>query len=127
MGPLDYSRLPTEQTNPRSGRLDLLSIPQIIRLMSQEDRHTCDAVRRSGAAISRGVALVRSRLGRGGNLIFVGAGTSGRLGVIEAAECPPTFNTAAGQVRALMAGGRQAVFRSQEGAEDSESDARRAV
>src|SRR5258706_9860719 len=120
MGRPDYSRLQTERSNPRSARLDLLSAPQIIRLMNQEDRQVLRAVARRRGAIARAVELIRARLRQGGRLFFVGAGTSGRLGVLEAAECPPTFNSSPQMVQAIMAGGRAAVFRSKEGAEDSE-------
>jgi len=85
------------------------------------------AVGRAAPAIGRAVTALAARLSRGGRLIFVGAGTSGRLGVIEAAECPPTFNTGPGQVQAIMAGGRRAVFRSVEGAEDDARAGARAV
>ena len=76
--------------------------------------------------ISRAVRVTVRSLQRGGRLLFVGAGTSGRLGVLEAAECPPTFSTPPSIVRAIIAGGRAAVFRSQEGAEDRRPAARRA-
>ena len=77
--------------------------------------------------IAKAAGLVAEAFGQGGRLFFVGAGTSGRLGVIEAAECPPTFHTKPGQVQAIMAGGKAAVFQSKEGAEDSESEARAAL
>jgi N-acetylmuramic acid 6-phosphate etherase len=122
MARIPYHRLPTERLNPRSRALDRLSPGAIARLMNRADLDALRAVGRAAPAIGRAVAAVVERLGRGGRLIFVGAGTSGRLGIIEAAECPPTFNTRPGQVQAVMAGGRRAVFRSVEGAED---DARR--
>ena len=86
-----------------------------------------DAVRRATPAIARAVELIVAALRDGGRLFFVGAGTSGRLGVLEAAECPPTFGTPPRLVQAIMAGGRAAVFRSREGAEDDAGAARRAV
>jgi len=122
-----YERLPTEARNPRSRSLDRLSPGALVRLMSAEDARAVVAVRRQHAAIARATALIVRALRRGGRLIFAGAGTSGRLGVLEAAECPPTFHTPPSLVQAIMAGGRGAVFRSREGAEDRRADARRAV
>jgi N-acetylmuramic acid 6-phosphate etherase len=95
--------------------------------MNRADGDALRAVGRAAPAIGRAVAAIVDRLARGGRLIFVGAGTSGRLGVIEAAECPPTFNTSPGQVQAVMAGGRGAVFRSVEGAEDDARAGARAI
>ena len=122
-----YERLPTERPNPRSRALDRLSPAAIARLMNRADRQAVQAVGRAAPAIGRAVVGIVERLARGGRLIFVGAGTSGRLGVIEAAECPPTFNTRPGQVQAVMAGGRGAVFRSVEGAEDDAPAGARAI
>ena len=120
-----YQRLPTEQPNPRTRALDTLSVEAVLRLMHREDRRAVQAVARQRAAIAQAVRLITEALRRGGRLIFLGAGTSGRLGVLEAAECPPTFQTAPSLVQAFMAGGRGAVFRSREGAEDDGEAARR--
>ncbi|MBI4609043.1 MAG: N-acetylmuramic acid 6-phosphate etherase [Candidatus Rokubacteria bacterium] len=122
-----YERLPTEQDNPRSRNLDRLSPLAIVSLMNREDRFVLAAVRRAGRPIARAVELITECLRHGGRLVFVGAGTSGRLGVLEAAECPPTFGTPPALVQAIMAGGRPSVFRSREGAEDREGEARRAI
>jgi len=127
MARIPYHRLPTERPNPRSRALDRLSPVAIARLMNRADRQAVKAVGRAAPVIGRAVTAIVARFGRGGRLIFVGAGTSGRLGVIEAAECPPTFNTGPGQVQALMAGGRTAVFRSVEGAEDDARAGARAI
>jgi N-acetylmuramic acid 6-phosphate etherase len=127
MARIRYDRLPTERPNPRSRALDRLSPVAIALLMNRADGEALKAVGRAAPAIGRAVTAIVARLGRGGRLIFVGAGTSGRLGVIEAAECPPTFNTAPGQVQAVMAGGRRAVFRSMEGAEDDARAGARAL
>jgi len=127
MARIRYDRLPTERSNPRSRALDRLSPVAIARLMNRADRGALEAVGRAAPAIGRAVTAIVARLGRGGRLIFVGAGTSGRLGVIEAAECPPTFNTGRGQVQAVIAGGRRAVFRSVEGAEDDARAGARAI
>ena len=122
-----YARLATERANPRSRALDLLHPREIATLMNREDLRAVRAVGRVRAEIAAGVALIVGALRAGGRLFFVGAGTSGRLGVLEAAECPPTFGTPRQLVQAIMAGGRGAVFRSREGAEDDETAARRAV
>jgi N-acetylmuramic acid 6-phosphate etherase len=125
--PSRYGALPTERANRAARDLDRLSALQIARLMNREDRRPAEAVRRVLPAVARAVDLAVSSLRAGGRLFFVGAGTSGRLGVLEAAECPPTFGTPPGLVQAIMAGGRTSVFRSREGAEDDARAARLAV
>ncbi|HLQ67573.1 MAG TPA: N-acetylmuramic acid 6-phosphate etherase [Candidatus Limnocylindrales bacterium] len=120
----ELSRLVTEQRNPRSKRLDRLSTPQVLRLMNAEDRRVPLAVGREIPKITRAVDLIVGRLLQGGRMFYVGAGTSGRLGVLDAAECPPTFGTPRTLVQGIIAGGRRALVRSVEGAED---DARAAV
>ena len=122
-----YDRLPTEQPNAASRELDRLSALQIATLMNREDRRALVAVGRAAPSIASAVDLIVRSLAAGGRLIFVGAGTSGRLGVLEAAECPPTFNTPPGLVQAVMAGGRSSVFSSREGAEDDAGAAGRAM
>jgi len=124
---INYARLSTEQPNPRSRLLDRLSVANILRLMNREDARVPRAVTRVIPHTARAVSLIVEAVRRGGRLFFLGAGTSGRLGVIEAAECPPTFNTPSGMVQAIIAGGRRAVFRSREGAEDDRRQARREV
>jgi N-acetylmuramic acid 6-phosphate etherase len=121
---INYRALATEQPNPRSRGLDRMTPRQIVRLMNREDRRVVAAVAAAAKDIAASIDLVTGSFRQGGRLFLVGAGTSGRLGVIEAAECPPTFNTSSSQVQALMAGGRSAVFRSKEGAEDSRSKGR---
>src|SRR2546427_6254651 len=122
-----YARLATERANPKSRALDLLRPREIAALMNREDRRAVRAVGRVRAEIATAVNLIVASLRRGGRLFFVGAGTSGRLGVLEAAECPPTFGTPPRLVQAIIAGGRGSVFRSREGAEDDARAARRAV
>src|SRR3989442_4864673 len=95
--------------------------------MNREDARAVRAVGRVAREIASAVDLIVAALGAGGRLIFVGAGTSGRLGVLEAAECPPTFGTRPSLVQAIMAGGRSSVFRSPEGAEDDARAAARAM
>lgn len=124
---MDYSKLPTEKQNPKSVSLDTLPTGKILSLMNLEDESVPRAVKKVRPQIAKGVRLIVSCLRKKGRLFFVGAGTSGRLGVIEAAECPPTFNTPPEQIQALMAGGKSSVFRSKEGAEDQEKEARREI
>ena len=114
----ELAGLVTETRNPRSRRLDQLSTPQVLRLMNREDQHVPRAVAREIPRISKAVDLIVERLLRGGRLFYVGAGTSGRLGVLDAAECPPTFGTPRTLVQGIIAGGRRALVRSVEGAED---------
>jgi N-acetylmuramic acid 6-phosphate etherase len=120
----ELSRLVTEQRNPRSRRLDRLTTGQALRLMNQEDQRVPRAVAREIPRIEKAVDLIVDRLLEGGRLFYVGAGTSGRLGVLDAAECPPTFGTPRTLVQGIIAGGRRALVRSIEGAED---DARAAA
>jgi N-acetylmuramic acid 6-phosphate etherase len=122
-----YERLATERPNPASHALDRLSPLAIAALMNREDRRTVRAVRRVLPSIAAAVETIAASLAAGGRLFFVGAGTSGRLGVLEAAECPPTFGTSPRTVQAIMAGGRASVFRSREGAEDDAAASRQAV
>ena len=95
--------------------------------MNREDARVIRAVQRQLPRIARAVRFIARALRAGGRLFFVGAGTSGRLGVIEAAECPPTFSTPPSMVQAIIAGGRRALFQSQEGAEDNRAAARTAI
>src|SRR5207237_8435710 len=111
------ARLLTERPNRRSHDLDRLGPVRVARLMNREDRRAVAAVGRVAPRIGVAVALITQALSTGGRLFFVGAGTSGRLGVLEAAECPPTFGTSPRLVQAIMAGGRGAGFRSRGGAE----------
>ena len=122
-----YARLATERPNRASRALDRLPPLAIAALMNREDRRAVAAVGRVRRQIAAAVELIVAALRRGGRLVFVGAGTSGRLGVLEAAECPPTFGTPPRLVQAIMAGGRGAVFRAREGAEDDARAAARAV
>lgn len=124
---MDYSKLPTEKQNPKSRLLDTFPVEKILALTDQEDQTVPRAVKRVNPQIARAVPLIVASIKKGGRIFFAGAGTSGRLGVLEAAECPPTFSTPPSLVQAVMAGGRRAVFRSREGAEDNEREARRRI
>ena len=121
------SRLLTEQRNPDSMDLDLLSTQCILRLINSQDKLVPIAVEREIPHIEQAVELVVTSLRKGGRLLYFGAGTSGRLGVVDASECPPTFGTDPALIRGVIAGGKEAMFRSQEGAEDDTRQARRDV
>lgn len=110
--------LPTEQANARSADLDRLSIGEAFDVMNTEDAGVAKSVARAKPDIVRAIELVAERLARGGRLFHVGAGTSGRLGVLDAAECPPTFRTEPSQVQGVIAGGPTALVAAVEGAED---------
>ncbi len=120
------SRL-TEQRNPKSTKIDKLDILGIVDLINNEDRLVAEAVSDEREAIARAIELVETALRTGGRLIYVGAGTSGRLGVLDAAEMPPTFGIDPERVHGVIAGGYQALVRSQEGAEDHPEDGVEAI
>ncbi|HVJ82955.1 MAG TPA: N-acetylmuramic acid 6-phosphate etherase [Planctomycetia bacterium] len=111
--------LTTESRNPASERLDALSPIELVRLMNEEDASVAVAVGKEAESIARAIEGISDRMKNGGRLIYVGAGTSGRLGVLDAAECPPTFNSDPRQVVGVIAGGSEALVRAIEGAEDS--------
>src|SRR6266851_2890747 len=115
----------SEQRNAASRNLDRMSAMHIARLMNREDRKVAVAVGRKLPAIARAVDAIVGAIRNGGRLIYVGAGSSGRMGVLDAAECPPTFGTSPKLVVALIAGGRRAITRAVEGAEDSERNGER--
>ncbi|MGP1367209.1 MAG: N-acetylmuramic acid 6-phosphate etherase [Schwartzia sp. (in: firmicutes)] len=115
--------LATEQCNPASAAIDEMTTIEMMALMNQEDQKVPLSIALILPQIADAVDLIAAHLQRGGRLIYCGAGTSGRLGVLDAAECPPTFGTDPGQVMGLIAGGREAMFRAQEGAEDDEAAA----
>jgi len=112
--------LTTEQRNPLTVDIDTRSIPEILKIINDEDKRVAAAVEGEIAYIAKAVELVIASFKKDGRLIYVGAGTSGRLGVLDAVECPPTFGTNPQMVRGLIAGGQKAMFRAQEGAEDHE-------
>ncbi len=118
------ARLLTEQRNPASHDLDTLSVEEILRLINAEDKLVPLAVEREIPYIARAVEIVVTAFRNGGRLIYVGAGTSGRLGIVDASECPPTFGSDPSQVVGIIAGGKPAMFASQEGAEDNQAQAR---
>jgi N-acetylmuramic acid 6-phosphate etherase len=121
----DFGRLATERRNPRTSRIDALSVPEILDAINREDATIAAAVALEKSKIARAVNLLVDRVKKGGRLLFVGAGTSGRLGMLEAAELPPTFSTPSRLAQAIMAGGPECVWASKEGAEDDADDGAR--
>lgn len=114
----------TENSNPRTSGLDSMEVGELLTVMNAEDHRVADAVAEQLAHITEAVNLAVEALRSGGRLIYLGAGTSGRLGVLDAAECPPTFGTDPHQVVGILAGGRDAMFQAVENAEDSATGGR---
>jgi len=123
--PLDRSGFETERANPDSAELDRLPLEAAFDLVNAEDQQVARAVAAARPEIVRAIVLIAERLARGGRLFYVGAGTSGRLGVLDAAECPPTFQSDPRQVQGVIAGGLAALTAASEGAEDSRADGQR--
>ena len=119
MSRVDLSNLTTEAVNPRSAELDAMSTLEVVAAINDEDQHVAAAVRMALPYIARAIDAIVPRLHKGGRLIYIGAGTSGRLGVLDAVECPPTFSSDPRQVCGLIAGGERAFFKAVEGAEDN--------
>jgi N-acetylmuramic acid 6-phosphate etherase len=122
-----WQSLPTEAINPATLAIDKLSPADIVEGMLNEDRKMLAAVHREKERIACGVEIITQALRRGGRIIFVGAGTSGRLGVLESAEMPPTFGTSPELVLAIMAGGKNAIVRAKEGIEDNHEEGARSI
>ena len=122
-----WQSLPTEAINPATLGIDKLSADDIVELMLSEDRKMIAAVQRERERIAVGVEMVATALRKDGRIIFVGAGTSGRLGILESAEMPPTFSTDPTLVQAIMAGGRGAIFNAKEGVEDNYEEGARSI
>lgn len=123
----EFARLATEQRNPRTMDLDTLDVPELLERINAEDRMVAEAVAKELPWIARAVDFVVASFRDGGRLIYAGAGTSGRLGVLDASECPPTFGSDPDQVVGVIAGGYTAVVRAVEGAEDRRDEGAKAV
>ena len=117
----DYTKLKTEAANPRTAGIDKMDTIDMMRIMNDENRRVPEAIEAELPRIAAAVDLIADALRAGGHLIYVGAGTSGRLGVVDASECPPTFGVEHDLVRGIIAGGKGAMFRAVEGAEDDEA------
>src|SRR5918992_1157302 len=122
-----WQSLPTEAINPSTLAIDKLPADEVIELMINEDRKMLAAVQKEKSRIAMGADLMATALRKGGRVVFVGAGTSGRLGVLESAEMPPTFSTDPLLVQAIMAGGRNAILRAKEGIEDNYEEGARSI
>jgi len=122
-----WQSLPTEAINPSTLAIDKQSAGDIVEGMLNEDRKMLMAVQREKDRIAVGVDIITQALRKGGRIVFVGAGTSGRLGIVESAEMPPTFGTTPELVQAIMAGGKNAVIRAKEGVEDNYEEGARSV
>jgi N-acetylmuramic acid 6-phosphate etherase len=122
-----WQSLPTEAINPSSLGIDKLQPDDIVDLMINEDRKMLAAVQREKERIAVGIEMIAGALRKEGRVIFVGAGTSGRLGILESAEMPPTFSTEPTLVQAVMAGGREAIFGAREGVEDNYEEGARSI
>ena len=118
----ELKTLTTETRNPRTMQIDVAPLAEIVRLLHEEDQIAVDAVTPELPYVAEAVEIVEDAFRNGGRLFYCGAGTSGRLGVLDAAECPPTFGTPPDLVQGLIAGGQAAMFTAQEGAEDHESN-----
>ena len=116
---VELQKIATEQRNPNTMNIDTLSTLDMVNLINQEDHRVADAVGEVTDKIAQAVDVIAEKLAAGGRLIYCGAGTSGRLGILDAVECPPTYSTDPETVQALMAGGYGAIFKAVEGAEDS--------
>lgn len=116
---IDLNKITTERRNPHSAHIDELPTLAMLRVINDEDKTVPLAVERVLPAIAAAVDAITAALAAGGRLFYAGAGTSGRLGILDAVECPPTYGTDASLVQGLIAGGTPAIFRAQEGAEDS--------
>lgn len=117
--PLDLGHLLTEQRNPATMEIDTLSTLEMCRVINEQDRTVAEAVGRALPAIAAAIDVIAAALATGGRLFYIGAGTSGRLGVLDASECPPTFNVPPRMVTGIIAGGESALRHSSEGVEDS--------
>lgn len=118
----EIASLTTEQRNPSSMEIDAAETAEILKIINEEDKTVPLAVEKELPYIEQAVEIIVKALKKGGRLLYFGAGTSGRLGVVDASECPPTFGTPFGMIEGFIAGGKEAMFRAQEGAEDYEEN-----
>ena len=116
---IQLNKLPTEQRNPNTADIDRLSTLEMVRRINDEDKKVAFAVERELESVAQAVDAIYESLSSGGRLIYCGCGTSGRLGVLDAAECPPTYSTDPEMVQGIIAGGERAMFKAAEGAEDN--------
>ncbi|MFW6270602.1 MAG: N-acetylmuramic acid 6-phosphate etherase [Bacillota bacterium] len=110
----------TEKRNPQTMDIDQMNTEQILKVMNKEDENVISAVNQEIPSITRAVDIITEKMKKGGRLFYIGAGTSGRLGVLDAVECKPTFSIESGRITGILAGGKEAMFESQENIEDKE-------
>lgn len=114
----NLSKLITEERNPNTMNIDNVSTLEMIEMINEEDKKVAKAVGKEKESIAKAVDLIADKLSKGGRLIYIGAGTSGRLGILDASECPPTYGVSPDLVQGVIAGGYAAMFKAIEGAED---------
>jgi N-acetylmuramic acid 6-phosphate etherase len=119
---VDLNGMTTEERNENSKNIDNISTIEMLQIINNEDKQVALAVEKELANIGEAVDIIAEQLKKGGRLIYIGAGTSGRIGILDASECPPTYGTDPSMVQGLIAGGAEALFKAVEGAEDSEEE-----
>jgi len=119
---IDLNRLTTEKRNENSKNIDSMSTLEMMKVINNEDKKVALAVEKQLSNIAKAVDIIAEQLRKGGRLIYIGAGTSGRIGILDASECPPTYGTDPSMVQGLIAGGSEALFKAVEGAEDNEEE-----
>ena len=119
MKKIDLEKLTTESRNPNTLDIDKLSTLEMVKKINNEDKKVAEAVEKELPNIAEAIDKISERMSKGGRLIYIGAGTSGRLGILDASECPPTYGVPEELVQGIIAGGKEAIFRAKEGAEDS--------
>src|SRR5699024_9181984 len=116
---MEYNKIITEEINPDTKNIDNVSTIEMVEIIIAEDKKVASAVEKELPAIAKAIDINSNKLSKGGRLIYIGAGTSGRLGILDASECPPTSGVSKELVQGLIAGGHKAIFEAVEGAEDN--------
>lgn len=116
---MECNKIITEEINPNTKNIDSVPTIEMVKMINDEDKKVAYAVEKELPVIAKAIDVISDKLSRGGRLIYIGAGTSGRLGILDASECPPTFGVSSNLVQGLIAGGKKAVFKAVEGAEDN--------
>ena len=119
MSDLKLDKLTTESRNLSTSNIDKVSTLEMVKIINNEDKKVAEAVEKEIPKIAQAIDYIVERIKKGGRLIYIGAGTSGRLGILDASECPPTYGVSEELIQGIIAGGREAIFRAKEGAEDS--------
>ena len=119
MSDLKLDKLTTESRNLNTSNIDKVSTLEMVKIINNEDKKVAEAVEKEIPKIAQAIDYIVERIKKGGRLIYIGAGTSGRLGILDASECPPTYGVSEELIQGIIAGGREAIFRAKEGAEDS--------